>query len=378
MLSVYNFSMFLSFFYVILSSHLELIKQLKRKKVHWDMQKNKLWLILAIVVIAAAAFIYWLAPKDSQQDSQHNTEQQQSAAANSSAATGLPNAVGGSLISASQQDTEVNCQISMDGSNRLIVNEQTRNCFEYFITQYGEKSIDQIKKDFKTYIAQGHKEPALSQIYDLWDRYMQYRERLGDLVPPSEDKESPQYYRAIYNSTQNLRKQFFSNYEIEGLFGKENTYHEYTLKRMEVVNDKKLSESEKAKKLKELFDELPEDWKESLEQINKLDDLRKLTADIKARGGSSEEIRQMRLNLVGPEATQRLETLDTQRSEWKGNVNQYLDERDSIMKSNMSDSAKQQAVQQLRNQHFKSKEDQLRLSTFETVHDQGGKLPFSE
>lgn len=378
MLSVYNFSMFLSFFYVILSSHLEFIKQLKRKKVHWDMQKNKLWLILAIVVIVAAAFIYWLAPKDSQQDSQHNTEQQQSAAANSSAATGLPNAVGGSLISASQQDTEVNCQISMDGSNRLIVNEQTRNCFEYFITQYGEKSIDQIKKDFKTYIAQGHKEPALSQIYDLWDRYMQYRERLGDLVPPSEDKESPQYYRAIYNSTQNLRKQFFSNYEIEGLFGKENTYHEYTLKRMEVVNDKKLSESEKAKKLKELFDELPEDWKESLEQINKLDDLRKLTADIKARGGSSEEIRQMRLNLVGPEATQRLETLDTQRSEWKGNVNQYLDERDSIMKSNMSDSAKQQAVQQLRNQHFKSKEDQLRLSTFETVHDQGGKLPFSE
>lgn len=378
MLSVYNFSMFLSFFYVILSSHLELIKQLKRKKVHWDMQKNKLWLILAIVIIAAAAFIYWLAPKDSQQDSQYNIEQQQSAAANSSAATGLPNAVGGSLISASQQDTEVNCQISMDGSNRLIVNEQTRNCFEYFITQYGEKSIDQIKKDFKTYIAQGHKEPALSQIYDLWDRYMQYRERLGDLVPPSEDKESPQYYRAIYNSTQNLRKQFFSNYEIEGLFGKENTYHEYTLKRMEVVNDKKLSESEKAKKLKELFDELPEDWKESLEQINKLDDLRKLTADIKARGGSNEEIRQMRLNLVGPEATQRLETLDTQRSEWKGNVNQYLDERDSIMKSNMSDSAKQQAVQQLRNQHFKSKEDQLRLSTFETVHDQGGKLPFSE
>ena len=378
MLSVYNFSILLSFFYVILSSHLELIKQLKRKKVHWDMQKNQLWLILAIVVIAAAAFIYWLAPKDSQQDSQHNTEQQQSAAANTATASGLPNAAGGSLISASQQDTEVNCQISMDGSNRLIVNEQTRNCFEYFITQYGEKSIDQIKKDFKTYIAQGHKEPALSQIYDLWDRYMQYRERLGDLVPPNEDKESPQYYRAIYNSTQNLRKQFFSNYEIEGLFGKENTYHEYTLKRMEVVNDKKLSESEKAKKLKELFDELPEDWKESLEQINKLDDLRKLTADIKARGGSSEEIRQMRLNLVGPEATQRLETLDTQRSEWKGNVNQYLDERDSIMKSNMSDSAKHQAVQQLRNQHFKSKEDQLRLSTFETVHDQGGKLPFSE
>lgn len=342
------------------------------------MQKNKLWLIIALVVIAVAAFIFWLAPKTSQNDpSDQSVQQQNTPLAQGENATAQATS-GSSLLSPSQQDTEVNCQISMDGSNRLIVNEQTRNCFEYFITQYGEKSIDQIKKDFKTYIAQGHKEPALSQIYDLWDRYMKYREQLGNLQPPSDDKESPQYYRSIYSSTQNLRKQFFSDYEIEGLFGKENTYHEYTLKRMEVVNDKKLSESEKAKKLKALFDELPEDWKENLEQINKLEDLRKLTADIKARGGSSEEIHQMRLNLVGPEATQRLENLDSQRSSWKSSVNQYLTERDSIMKSNMSDSAKQQAVQQLRNQHFKSKEDQLRVSTFESVHDQGGKLPFAE
>lgn len=342
------------------------------------MQKNKLWLIIALVVIAVAAFIYWLAPKASQNDpSDQSIQQQNTPLAQGETATTQATS-GSSLLSPSQQDTEVNCQISMDGSNRLIVNEQTRNCFEYFITQYGEKSIDQIKKDFKAYIAQGHKEPALSQIYDLWDRYMKYREQLGHLQPPSDDKESPQYYRSIYSSTQNLRKQFFSDYEIEGLFGKENTYHEYTLKRMEVVNDKKLSESEKAKKLKALFDELPEDWKENLEQINKLEDLRKLTADIKARGGSSEEIHQMRLNLVGPEATQRLENLDSQRSSWKSSVNQYLTERDSIVKSNMSDSAKQQAVQQLRNQHFKSKEDQLRVSTFESVHDQGGKLPFAE
>ena len=342
------------------------------------MQKNKLWLMLAMVILIAVAFIYWLYPQASQNDYTSNPAQQQTAMAASGETPTLENTAHSPLISPSQHDTEVNCQISLDDANRLIVNENTRNCFEYFITQYGEKPIEQIKQDFKTYIAQDHKEPALSQIYALWDRYMQYRERLGDVQPPSEDKQSPQYYRAIYNSMQNLRQQFFSNYEIEGLFGKENSYHEYTLKRMEVVNDKKLSEVEKAKKLKVLFDELPEDWKANLEQINQLDDLRKLTTDIKARSGSAAEIRQMRLNLVGAEATQRLEHLDGQRREWKGNVNQYLSERDSIIQSNLSDSAKQQAIQQLRNQHFKSQQDQLRLSTFETVHDQGGKLPFSE
>ena len=106
--------------------------------------------------------------------------------------------------------------------------------------------------------------------------------------------------------------------------------------------------------------------------------MRSLTAAIKARGGSAAEIRDMRLNLVGPEATQRLEQLDGQRSQWKSRVQGYLTERDQIMKSGMSQNAKQQAVQQLRTQHFSNPQEQLRLDTFEQVHDQGGKLPFAD
>jgi lipase chaperone LimK len=343
------------------------------------MQKNKLWLIIATVIIAIVALIFWLSPNNPTSDtSQQNQNATLNPNSEANTAPASDATAGPGFMSKSQQDTQINCQMTMDSSNRLIVNEQTRNCFEYFITQYGEKSLDQIKKDFQTYIQNTHKEPALSQILDLWKRYMNYREALGQLQAPNIDQNDPKYYRAIFSSTQNLRKQHFSDYEIEGLFGTENTYHIYTLNRLDVINDKKLSETEKAKKLKDLFDELPEDWKENLEQINKLEDLRKLSADIKARGGSAEEIRNMRLNLVGPEATQRLETLDTQRLDWKNNVNGYLAERDNIMKSGMSDSAKQQAVQQLRSQHFQSKEDQLRVNTFETLHDQGEKLPFSD
>ena len=86
----------------------------------------------------------------------------------------------------------------------------------------------------------------------------------------------------------------------------------------------------------------------------------------------------MRTQLVGPEATQRLEVLDSQRSNWKSSVDGYLAERDNIIQSGMSDDAKQKAVQQLRAQHFQNKEDQLRVNTFESIHDQGGKLPYSE
>lgn len=193
----------------------------------------------------------------------------------------------------------------------------------------------------------------------------------------STDRDSTQYYRAIFNKMKNLRQQFFSAYEIEGLFGTENIYHQYTLDRMDILDDKNLSESEKAQKLKELFKQLPQDWQDNLEQLNKLEDLRKLTADIQARGGSNDEIRQMRLNLVGPEATQRLERLDTERDDWKSRVNQYLSARDHIKTGGMSEAAKDQAIQQLRQQYFNNAQEQLRVETFETVHDQGGKLPFA-
>ncbi|QSQ97188.1 lipase secretion chaperone [Acinetobacter indicus] len=341
------------------------------------MQKNKLWMLLAIIIVVIVSLILWLRPTQST-GTNSSTEQQNNATHHGTSEAnfqaGLP-----SYASHSQQDTEINCQMQLDASNRLIINEQTRNCFEYFITQFGEKTLEQIKQDFKGYVSQNHQEPALSQILDLWTRYLDYRQALGELTPPTGiDQEDPAYYRSIYTNTQNLRKKYFSNYEIEGLFGTEDTYHEYTLDRMQVLADKKLSEAEKAQRLKDLFEQLPEDWQENLEQLNKLDDLRKLTADIKARGGSSEEIRQMRLNLVGPEATQRLENLDSERANWKSSVNNYLTERDGIMKSGMSDAAKQQAVQKLRQQHFKSPEERLRAETFEQVHDQGGKLPFAD
>ena len=342
------------------------------------MQKYKLWVILALIVLCIGAVLFWLAPSQSSADPTSSAQAIATQGNFLTANHAIKSVQAKTFVGKSQQDTEINCQLRLDQTNHLIVNEQTRNCFEYFITQYGEKDLKQIKTDFKTYIEQNYQEPARAQILDLWNRYMDYREKLGHLAAPNIDKGDAKYYQSIFADMKNLRKQLFSNYEIEGLFGTEDTYHEYTLNRMTILDDKNLTEAQKAEKLKNLFNQLPEDWKENLQQLNKLEDLRKLTTDIKARGGSAEEIHQMRTNLVGPEVTQRLETLDTERSDWKNKVNGYLNERDSVMKSGMSDDAKQKAVQQLRQQHFNKSEEQLRVSTFESIHDQGGKLPFSE
>lgn len=339
-------------------------------------RKKMLGLAAIVLLILILAIIFWLKPSTQDTKNSDNTLQlQQQAGQLAPSQISASEAI--SFASKSQQDTQINCQIRTDVSNRLIVNEQTKDCFEYFITQYGEKTVEQIKTDFLSYIKVSYQDPVRSQLGDLWTRYVNYRNKLGDLQASTADKESVQYYQQIVNNTQSLRKQFFSDYEIQGLFGTQDTYDQYTVDRIAILDNKNLSTDEKAKKLKDLFDKLPEDWKENLQQLNQLEDLRKLTAEIKARGGSAEELRQMRTNLVGAEATQRLESLDVQRNDWKNKVTQYLTDRDSIIKSNMSDSAKQSAVEQLKQKQFSNQQEQLRLQTFETIHDQGGKLPFA-
>ncbi|MDN5495535.1 MAG: lipase secretion chaperone, partial [Lactococcus raffinolactis] len=342
-----------------------------------DLSKKMIGIIIGSLLIILLAVIFWLKPNTESTETTSTSEKALQQQTGPLTSTQLAASEAQNFASKSQQDTQINCQIRADASNRLIVNEQTKDCFEYFITQYGEKTIEQIKADFLSYTKISYKEPVLSQLNNLWTRYIDYRSKLGDLPAPTADKESAKYYQQILVNTQNLRKKFFSNYEIQGLFGTQDTYDQYTVDRLEIMDNQKLSTAEKAQKLKELFEQLPEDWKENLKQLNQLEDLRKLTAEIKARGGSAEELRQMRTNLVGPEATQRLETLDVQRSDWKGKVNQYLAARDNILKSNLSDSAKQRAVEQLKAQQFANQQEQLRLQTFETVHDQGGKLPFA-
>ena len=339
-------------------------------------RKKTLGIALSIIFMVILAIIFWLKP-NSQIAEAHQNSGNAPQSAGQLTPPQLSTSEALSFASKSQQDTQINCQIRVDASNRLIVNEQTRDCFEYFITQYGEKSLEQIKTDFLSYIQTSYKDPVLSQLSDLWTRYINYRSKLGDLQAPNADKESAKYYQQIVDNTQNLRKKFFSDYEIQGLFGTQDTYDQYTVDRMSIMENQTLSATEKAQKLKNLFDQLPEDWKENLQQLNQLEDLRKLTADIKARGGSAQELHQMRTNLVGPEATQRLETLDVQRNDWKSKVTQYLSERDTILNSNMGESAKQNAIQQLKSQQFANQQEQLRLQTFETVHDQGGKLPFA-
>lgn len=177
---------------------------------------KKIYLGIGLVALLMI-FIYWLMPKDTANAS--SQIESTNASAIIATSPGQQNQLSENTTpfgSVSQHDTQVNCQLQLNAANHLIVNEQTRNCFEYFLTQYGEKSLTQIDQDIKNYFTQSLPQPARDQAQDLWQRYLKYREELGNLKEPAIAKTDIAYYRAVFTSRQMLRQRFFLRQKLQG------------------------------------------------------------------------------------------------------------------------------------------------------------------
>lgn len=97
-----------------------------------------------IFILSLIACVYWLSPDSKSASPQRNQEEAKSLAATSQ--TTLNSSLNQNIYSSkSQQDTQVNCQLKVDSNQHLVVNSQTRDCFEYFITQYGEGIYNKLK-----------------------------------------------------------------------------------------------------------------------------------------------------------------------------------------------------------------------------------------
>ena len=276
----------------------------------------------------------------------------------------------------SLMDTEVDGALEVDKNGNLIISQSIRQTFDYFLSAIGEEDLTTIVARIRAYIR--HKlanyPQAAQQAEQILDGYLSYRDSLGRL--PQIQGDPAKNMAAIRQQKEqiaSLRTQFLSREVIQAFFGDEDAYDRYTMARIEVMQDKNLSAAEKAKRTAELLNTLPPQLKESVQTLNKYQELTTFTEDWKARGGKPEELRAIREQVVGVEATERLEALDKERAEWDTRINSYLQTRDGILKNPaLSDAQRQQQLNDIKNKQF-NEQERVRVGAFETMHDQGVK-----
>lgn len=333
---------------------------------------KKLLLLSPLVFVACVAVMLYLQPVDIPATLAYKqpapapappTSQPAQAVA-AAANTHLPSQV--KALPPSFSGTQIDGVFRVDAAGDLIVSEDIRRIFDYFLAAAGEEPLRTSVERLQAYIASQLQAPARDQAQALLDHYLDYKRELVLLerdLPQMADLEALRQREA---TVQALRARIFSNEAHQAFFAREEAYNQFTLQRLAIQHDARLDSADKAAAVDALRNNLPEDLQDSvLPQLQ--NELRQQTARLQANGGSPTQVRQLRQQLVGAEATQRLEALDQQRHAWAQRLNSYLTAKAEIdANPGLSASDKTAAIEQLAEERF-DEHERLRLDAAEQL-----------
>lgn len=260
----------------------------------------------------------------------------------------------------SLRGTEVDGELLVDARGNLVLTSQVRHLFDYFLSLIGEESSLQARQRIRDHLTALLDEPARGQALELLETYLDYQYQLVDLEARFPVAERLEDLLAREQAVQQLRARLFSREAHEAFFAGEEIYNNFTLERLTIQQDPSLSDREKGLAIEALRESLPAEMQQLLvPQIH--NDLREQTLALRAAGADETRIRQLRMGMLGPEATERLEELDRSRAEWRERVEAFQQERERILSQpGLADNDRRAAVNALLEEQFTANE-RLRL-----------------
>lgn len=350
--------------------------------------KKAIVAVAVVALVAIAGVLVWLGRDSAGAGSDAAAAMAQAGAGSSGGgAAALPThfTTGLEALPASLRGTEVDGEFEVDASGHLKITNGIRHVFDYFLSTVGEEPVDTIIARIRAYIHSKLKEPAAGEAEHILDGYIAYKRGLQNLQSQQQAMQQAAQsggqasididaVRHQMEQVQALRTQYLSPEVIQAFFGDEDAYDRYTVARLQVIQNKSLSAAQRAQHLAALEQQLPASIQDSMKTINQYQNLQSLTTDCQQRHCAPAELRQIRENLVGSDAADRLENLDKDNAVWDQRMNSWYSQRDAILKTpSLSDQDRQSQLAQARNGLFNDSE-RVRVEALERIRDSGAKV----
>ncbi|MBU2154995.1 MAG: lipase secretion chaperone [Gammaproteobacteria bacterium] len=277
-------------------------------------------------------------------------------------------------LPASFGGTTVDGVFRLDADGNLLISEDIRRIFDYFLAAAGEEPLRASVERLRAYIVAQLPASAREQALALLNQYLDYKRELVLLERDLPQMANLDALRQREAAVLALRARIFDAQAQQAFFAREEAYNQFTLQRLAILHNSQLDDAGKAAAVDQLRNSLPAEMQDTvLPQLQ--NELRQQTAQLQAAGAKPEQIRQLRQQLVGAEATQRLEVLDQQRQTWKKRIALYSTAKAAIESNpGMSASDKRSAIAQLAAENFDERE-QLRLEAAEQLATQNKPAP---
>ena len=263
----------------------------------------------------------------------------------------------------SMEGTRPDGDIRQDGADQLVVNAELGRLFDYYLAGLGEQTLATIQAEIGRELERRLRPAAAAQAKVLLQHYLQYKRALVEVeraMQPSGDATASA--RARLDAMQRLRRDYFSEAEIVGLFSDSDAYDSAAIARMEINADKSLTPEQRKAKLAALEARLPANVREDREAPTRVLRLEEAVQQARANGADDNEVYRMRASAYSPAAAARFADLDREEADWKRRIAAYQSQRKQLLSGAGVPSP--EALQQLRDEGF-SPDEQKRLGAYE-------------
>ena len=292
------------------------------------------WILAAVGAIALAAVLLWVwrDVREATVEPPYPTARDSSAAADEAAFDVVGNlaaelrrarspAPGDALPRPeSLVGTEPDGALVVDAHGRFVADAHARAFFDYFLAATGELDRRALRALIVAEIEARLPADAAAEAIAVLDRYLEFRRRARRLA---ESGDVPENLGERLGRLSQLRRDVLGDELAKAFFGLEEEMVAADLARREILGRDDLGAAERERLLWEAEQALPEPVREARQQA--LLPLR-LSADeaaLRAAGGTDEEIRVLREQVVGAQAAHRLEALDRERAGWQARLASY-------------------------------------------------------
>lgn len=258
--------------------------------------------------------------------------------------------------------SSVDGSIKVDSHDALVIDRDLRHWFDFYLSAIGELNLEQIIVMMQQEINQ-LPSPGREQAHELLSQYLSYKQELSEY--DNRESLAVDQHSNIEQLTQRLdwqmrlRRRYLSPNVVESFWQHDEVIDLYALDKLMIKNSD-LSLADKQLQLLALEQSLPDSlqtFKQDLYIAKNL--LEKENALSQTEDSSA--LRQLRIQEVGVEATDRLEVIDKTHANWQARVFAYRQEMLTLSEAKgMSTIDREGQISEYRQQNFSDKE-QLRL-----------------
>ena len=245
----------------------------------------------------------------------------------------------------------------------LILAPSLIRLFDYWLTTVGERPIAAIQADVERDLDGRLAPRAAHQAKDLFARYVQFKTALKAQRPARPGGRSVDMLRDGLRTMLALRATYFTDAESQALFGPQDAEASAALARMAIEQDPALTVAQRRERLAALDARLPASVRAEREAPLAVVHLEEAAQQLRAQGGSEDDVYRMRAAATSPEAANRLADLDRDEAAWKARIAAYQAQRDTALSAPGTEADRAAAMSALRNRLFTA-DEQRRLAAY--------------